>query len=53
MTSVADGQGMNPVLKRSATWRAEQDRVYRDSTIAIDPTLINAIPAFVLAKPRI
>jgi pimeloyl-ACP methyl ester carboxylesterase len=44
--------GMNHVLKQSPAGRLEQTAAYSDSTIAIDPTLVEAIAAFVLAKPR-
>lgn len=44
--------GMNHVLKQSPAGRLEQIPVYSDSTIAIDPTLISAVTAFVLGVPR-
>lgn len=40
--------GMNHVLKQSPAGRLEQVPVYSDSTIAIDPTLIDAVSGFVL-----
>ncbi len=39
--------GMNHVLKQSPAGRLEQTAVYSDSTIAIDPTLVEAISSFV------
>ncbi len=39
--------GMNHVLKQSPAGRLEQTAVYSDSTIAIDPTLVDAIAAFI------
>ena len=42
--------GMNHVLKQSPAGRLEQVPVYSDSTIAIDPTLIDAVSSFVLGS---
>lgn len=44
-------QGMNHVLKQTPAGRLEQMPAYGDSTLAIDPTLVDAIAGFVL-RPR-
>jgi pimeloyl-ACP methyl ester carboxylesterase len=44
-------QGMNHVLKQTPAGRLEQLPAYSDSTLAIDPTLVDAISSFVL-RPR-
>ncbi|MGK2936001.1 MAG: alpha/beta hydrolase [Gemmatimonadaceae bacterium] len=44
-------QGMNHVLKQTPAGRLEQMPAYSDSTLAIDPTLIDAIAGFIL-HPR-
>lgn len=44
--------GMNHVLKQSPAGRVEQVPVYSDSTLAIDPSLADAVADFVI-RPRI
>ncbi|MEX1187005.1 MAG: alpha/beta fold hydrolase [Gemmatimonadaceae bacterium] len=44
-------QGMNHVLKQTPAGRLEQLPAYGDSTLAVDPTLVDAIAGFVL-RPR-
>ncbi len=41
-------QGMNHVLKQTPAGRLEQLPAYGDSTLAIDPTLVDAVAGFVL-----
>jgi hypothetical protein len=43
--------GMNHVLKQTPAGRLEQLPAYSDSTLAIDPALVDAIAGFVL-RPR-
>ncbi|MCR4338380.1 MAG: lysophospholipase [Gemmatimonadaceae bacterium] len=43
--------GMNHVLKQTPAGRSEQMPAYSDSTLAIDPALVDAIAGFVL-RPR-
>lgn len=44
-------QGMNHVLKQTPAGRLDQMPAYGDSTLAIDPTLVDAIAGFIL-RPR-